>query len=364
MARLWGREWTKRELLERVGDLAQVAGVDAFTYRDGARDGVRAARVRTGGGLEFTVLLSRGIDISHAVYKGMPLAWVSQTGEAHPHAFEPEERGWLRTFYGGLVTTCGLSNAGMHTEDDGEALGLHGRVSHLSAEEDGAWTQWNGDEAEIIVSGTLREARVFGENLRLTRRITAPVGGAEIRIRDRVENVGFKTSPLMLLYHLNFGWPLVSEDTEIAVSARGTQPRDSAAEAGMDRWGRLEAPQAGYAEQCFFHDVVPDKSGSATVLMVNRARQLGMKIAYDPATLPHLTQWKMMGQGEYVCGIEPANCKVLGRAAERAAGRLQSLEAGEIRHFSVTLSVLDGEEAIAAAENALPAAAEAALPAP
>ena len=32
MARLFGREWTRRELLERVGDLAQVASADAFTY--------------------------------------------------------------------------------------------------------------------------------------------------------------------------------------------------------------------------------------------------------------------------------------------------------------------------------------------
>jgi len=66
MARMFGREWTRRELLERVGDLAQVAGADAFTYTDGVREGVRATRGRTGGGPTFTVLHSRGLDISHA----------------------------------------------------------------------------------------------------------------------------------------------------------------------------------------------------------------------------------------------------------------------------------------------------------
>jgi hypothetical protein len=279
---------------------------------------------------------------------------MSQTGEAHPHAFEPEERGWLRSFYGGLVTTCGLSNAGAHNTDRGEALGIHGHISHLPAEEDGAWTEWDGDDATIVVAGTMREARVFDENLRLVRRIEAPVGGNEIRIEDRVENPGWKTSPLMLLYHLNFGWPLVSEDTEIVYAARGpVEPRDPVAERGLDRWNRLEPPQAGYEEQCFFHDVAADADGTATVLLVNRARQIGVRIAYGQNTLPHLTQWKMMGQGEYVCGIEPANCRVLGRAAERAAGRLQHIGAGEERRFRVTLAVLDGAAAIADAERAV-----------
>jgi hypothetical protein len=357
MARLWGREWTKRELLARVGDLSQVAGVERFTYDDGVRDGVRAARVRTGGGLDFTVLLSRGIDISHASYKGMPLAWMSQTGEAHPHAFEMpghEGRGWLRTFYGGLVTTCGLLNAGMPNVDDGESLTLHGRISHAVAEEVGTATEWDGDEARVVVAGKLREANVFGENLRLTRRITAPVGGASFTIEDRVENLGFKTVPLMLLYHINFGWPLVSENTEIITPSRTpATPRDAEAEKGIEVWNRLELPQPDYAEQCFFHDPVPDANGVASVLMVNRGTHLAARVDFDKAALDHCTQWKMMGANEYVCGIEPANCLVLGRASERAAGRLKTIAPGEERRFRVTVSVLDGAEAIGAAEAEL-----------
>jgi hypothetical protein len=348
MTHLFGRDWTKRELLARVGDLAQVAGAERFTYDDGVRDGVRAARVRTGGGLDFTVLLSRGLDISHASYKGMPLAWLSQTGEGHPHAFDPNGRGWLRTFYGGLVTTCGLLNAGAANVDGDEPLGIHGRISHVSAEEVGTWTEWDGDTAQVVVMGTLREANVFGENLRLTRRITAPVGGAEFSIEDRVENLGFKTVPLMLLYHINFGWPLVSEATEIiAPSHTPPTPRDAEAAKGLEVWNRLEKPQPEYAEQCFFHDVVPDADGMASVLMANRAQQLAAQVTFDKSTLDFCTQWKMMGANEYVCGIEPANCLVLGRAEERAAGRLKTIAPGEERTFRLRIAVLDGSEAIA-----------------
>jgi len=357
MPHLFGRDWTKRELLERVGDLAQVAGVERFTLDEGVATGVKGARVRTGAGLEFTVLFSRGMDISHCSYKGIPLAWVSATGAAHPHAFDRDGgggRGWLRTFHGGLLTGCGLSNAGAAHTDGDEPLGIHGQLSHIPAEDTGAWTEWEGDEATVFVDGTMREARVFSENLRLARRITADVGGNTLVVRDTVENAGFQTSPLMLLYHLNFGWPLVSEDTEIVYAAnRPPEPRDAVAAPGLNRALRLDVPTPGYEEQCFFHDVKADEEGTATFLMINRALGLGVRIAYDQAALPHLTQWKMMGQGEYVCGIEPANCKVLGRATERAAGRLQTIAPGEERTFTASISVLDGVEQIEQAEAAV-----------
>jgi len=341
MAQLFGREWTKRELLERVGDLQQIAGAESFTYNDGVRNDVKAARVRSGGGLDYTVLLSRGMDIAQASWNGIPFAWVSATGAGHPHAFDSEGRGWLRTFHGGLLTGCGMINAGAANEDNGESLGIHGRLSHSPAEETYIGTEWEGDEAEIVVAGTMREAIVFGENLRLTRHIITELGGNALTIEDRVENLGFKTVPLMLLYHVNFGWPLVSEHTEISFDAEApSEPRDPVAESGLDHALHLDAPISGYEEQCFFHHPRADEDGIATITMHNRALNFGVKITYDKEVFPHLTQWKMMGQGEYVCGIEPANCRVYGRAAEREAGRLQHIAPGEVREFWTTIEVL------------------------
>lgn len=338
MAHLFGQEWTRREVAQRVGDLIQVAGVERFTYDDGVAAGVHAARVRSGGGLDFTVLFSRGMDIGAASLHGLPFAWVSATGWASPHAFVPEWRGWLQTFHGGLLTGCGLSNAGAANTDGDESLGIHGRLSHIPAEQTGAWTDWEGDEATVFVEGTMREATVFGENLRLRRLISAPVGGTSLTITDTVTNEGFKTAPLMLLYHLNFGWPLVDAGTTIVLpEGTETTPRDAVAAPGRAHCLTLDAPIADYAEQCFFHDV---PHGPVTVEMRNEPRRFGVRLEYHTDEFPYLTQWKMMGEGEYVCGIEPANCRVLGRAAEREAGRLQTIAPGERRRFSVTLTAL------------------------
>lgn len=99
MATLFGRQWTRQELLTYVGDISQLGGIRLSTLADGPERGVRAADVRTGGGLNFTVLLDRGMDIGQAEYRGVPLAWVSATGPVAPAFYEPHGTGWLRTFH-------------------------------------------------------------------------------------------------------------------------------------------------------------------------------------------------------------------------------------------------------------------------
>jgi hypothetical protein len=334
---LFGKELTKRQVAAYVGDFTQVAGVERFTYDEGVEGGIKAARVRSGGGLDFTVMYSRGMDISAATYNGMPFAWVSSTGWGHPHAFVPEGRGWLQTFHGGLLTGCGLANAGAANVDGDESLGIHGKLSHIPAAETGAWTDWEDeDEATVYVEGTMREATVFGDNLRLRRVISTPIGKSSLTITDTVHNAGFKTSPLMLLYHLNFGWPLLSEDTVLRLpDGTETSPRDAVAASGIADARNFMAPISGYAEQCFYHEM---PQGDVTAELYNQRLRFGVKISWNTRELPHFTQWKMTGEGEYVCGIEPGTCKVLGRAAEREAGRLMTIEPGEYRRHRVTIT--------------------------
>ena len=112
MAELYGQKWERSQLSAYAGCLSQLAGVQFVEYTDGFERGVRAAQMRSGSGLNFTVLLDRGMDIGPAEFKGMPLAWLSPQGFPHPSYFEPEGIGWLRTFGGGLVTGCGLTNVG------------------------------------------------------------------------------------------------------------------------------------------------------------------------------------------------------------------------------------------------------------
>lgn len=339
MAKLFNRTWARSELLSYVGDLSQIAGIRLGEWADGTERGLRIADFRTGSGLTFSVLLDRGMDIGPASFKGMPLAWVSPTGWGHPMYYDPQGSGWLRTFGAGLLTGCGLTYLGSPVDDEGESLGLHGRLSHLPAQHVRVDEAWQADECSYWVEGEMRQARVFGENLRLKRRITVELGGNRITLHDVVENLGVIESPLMILYHINLGFPFLDETSELVAEPHPVAPRDAAAEPGLQEWMRFQKPTQDYAEQVFYHDLPADKKGWASIQLVNRTRRLGLRIGFQKATLPNLIQWKMMGQSNYVLGIEPANCRVGGRSQERARGTLQFLQPGEQREFRVEIEV-------------------------
>ena len=344
MVKLFGRSWTQRELLKYVGNLSQVGGVRLSELQDGSARGVRTAEFETGGGLSFTVLLDRGMDIGAAKYRGASLSWESSTGPAHPAYFEREGLGWLRTFHGGLLATCGMTYAGAPTVDEGMPLGLHGRINHIPASNVWADGSWRGDEYEVWVRGRMRETAVFGENITLTRRISAPLGEARLLVRDVVVNEGFQTTPHMMLYHCNFGFPLLAEGSELLTPSKHIAPRDSVAAPGLPIQGRYEAPVDGYKEQVFYHDMAADGEGYVTVLLANRAydsgQGLGIYLKYRQAELPRFIQWKNVCTGTYVTGLEPANCLVEGRDKDRARGILQFLEPGEQREYALEIGVL------------------------
>ncbi len=357
MAKLYGKTVTKQQLLDHVGDISQIARVKPYRLIEGFEEGVLALDVTTGSGLDFTVLPSRGMDISCASYCGRSLAWRSATTDTHPAYFDHEGeggRGWLRGFYGGLVVTCGLTYAGANGEDQGKAQGLHGRVSNLPATNvswDGAW---HGDDYVLTVRGKLRETTVFGENLSLTRTITAKLGHRHFQIEDTVENMGARVTDHMMLYHINIGFPSVNDAGRLIAPTVKATPRDTDAIEGFDRYSRMQAPQAGFREQVYFHQFATNSDGHVTAAVVDPNTPagdgsdpgFGVFCTYRPSELPNFIEWKMMDSGTYVVGIEPANCLVIGRASERERGTLQQLQPGEIRSYHLEIGVLSGSTEI------------------
>jgi galactose mutarotase-like enzyme len=347
MPELFGKSWTRTELLKHAGDIRQIANVRLCELSDGPGRGVRVAEFNTGSGFAFTVLLDRGLDIYAASFKGMPLAWQSATGVVHPAYYEPAGTGLLRSFGGGWMNTCGLTNAGIPGRDIFGEYEFHGRASHLPAQLTGYGGRWHDDEYELWLEASIREVSLFGFDLQLTRRLTTRLGESHLQIVDVVENRGDREAPFMLLYHCNFGFPLVAEGARLVLNQKSVRARDEVAQAGIARHRVMEAPQAGYAEQVFFHEVNPEANGFATAAVVNDELKLAGYVSYRHKELPNLVQWKQMGAGAYVLGVEPANCAVLGRQAERERGTLQMLAPGESREMILRLGAIAGEKEIA-----------------
>ncbi|MBM4160012.1 MAG: DUF4432 family protein [Ignavibacteria bacterium] len=346
MAILFGRDHSREDLQKRVGHLLQVAGVRLMTLTEGSEAGVHIADVRSGSGLRFQVSLDRGMDISMADYKGIPLAWRSASGDVHPSYYDPRGLGWARSFPGGLLTGCGLTYLGAPCVDEGEELGLHGRLSNTPATDIKTGTQWVDDRCIFTIDGVIRESTPFGYDLVLRRTIEIELGESTITLRDVVSNEGYRRSPLMILYHINPGWPLVDEGAKLLLDAASTIPRDEEATKGFDRATTMSGPLPNFKEQVFFHDLKADGMAMATALLANTKLKLGLFVRYRQTELPRFIEWKMMGEGAYVLGLEPANCWVQGRARERERGTLQFLDPGERRTISLQIGILDGNEAI------------------
>ena len=337
-----GDPLTRRELLRRIGRLEQVAGIEPFVFDDGPSRGVRAFRFRTGSGLSFDVVPDRGMDLSFAEHRGTPLAWLSPNGIVAPSFYEPEGEGWLRSFPGGLLVTCGLRNVGPPGEREGEALGLHGRASHIPAYRVSYDAVWDDVGCILEARGQIREARVFGPNLVLRRRVFARVGEPRLWIEDEIENEGFEPEPLMVLYHINLGWPLLDETSRLIGPGRAgepPEPRDEVAQSGLEAWDRFAAPTAGFKERVFYHRPAAGLDGLAEARVENPALGLVFSVRFHLEELPEFVQWTMTGEGIYVLGLEPATCRVEGSAAEEAAGRVVWLEPGEMRLHRLEIEV-------------------------
>jgi hypothetical protein len=348
-------EFNKREILKYVGDLSQLFGIKEYTLTGGKAKGIKAFDLKNGSGLEFTVLADRGLDISGLSYKGMNCSYLSNAGIIAPEYYDEKGLGFLRSFYAGFLTTCGLRNVGSSCEDNRESFGLHGRISNTPAEEVCAITSWENGLPVLTVSGKMREARFFGENLVLQREILCRYGENKILIHNNIENYGFQREPIMLLFHFNFGFPLLDESANLLISSAEILPRDQEAEKGLKSFTIFDQPTPGYSEQVFYHKLNADKEGKTSVALINTKIGLGLSIQFNKNQLFNFTQWKQMGEGEYVLGLEPCNCYVGGRAEARKSGFLEYIDPGENKNFDLTIEILNGESEINSFANMISA---------
>lgn len=281
----------------------------ASVVTDGPATGCRALDLRVPAGIDVRILPDRGFDIGAAWFRGTPLAWISAVGETRP-LDHPEGTQWDDAFGGGLVTTCGLRNVGAASEGHG----LHGTFSHLRA---GDVRVERGHDA-LVARARIVDATAIGHHLELEREIRTESGAGRVTVTDRTRNLGPATEAAPILYHVNLLWDAVEIDS------REVLARDQDAAAGLDSWASAPPLTPGAPEQVFEHV-------GATRAVVTRG-DVTVTLTWS---LPRLWQWIHRGYGAFA--LEPANCSVLGRAHDRAEGRLPELEPGEERTTTITI---------------------------
>ena len=314
-----------------IGNPSQLVTLRRVTVSEGKAKGSEIIEVKTAGGLELDILPDTGLDIGQCRYKGINMSWMSKNGYDAPSVMSPYETEFLHTFPGGLLYTCGLRSAGPANRDAGEWHPLHGRYHGIAAEEVCA----ERDDEEIVIRGLVRETALFGHCLTVRRTMRIPVFGASVTVIDTVTNETPKDEEYMQIYHCNFGYPLLSEHAKLTLpDNRTTVPRTEFARTGLGRTCEFDPPVPGEEERVFFQKMTEEYWAK----LENPELGVNMKISWSGDTLPILSVWRSMASGDYVLGLEPTNCYIMGRHDERENGTLPVLRAFESVTNTVTIS--------------------------
>ena len=330
----------------------------------GLREGVLLVEL-VAGDMKVFVLPDRGLGIWKIIADGVELGWQSPVhGPVNPRFVplaEPSGLGWLDGF-DELVARCGLvSNGAPDTDDSGRLRhGLHGRIANLPAHH----LDVTLDEAAgaITLTGAVDETRFLCHALRMTTSLTLHADRHRVSWTDSVKNISDRPATMQMLYHVNFGPPLLGPGAELVAAIEELAPRDAAAVADVPTWNRYVSPQGGRGEQVHFARVKPAADGMATALLVGPDAHNAASLSWRSDTLPCFTLWKNQGglADGYVTGLEPGTNYPNPRSYEESQGRVVPLASGQSVRFDLAIEHVAGS-AIAAARQRIAASAVAAV---
>ncbi|HEV3163126.1 MAG TPA: aldose 1-epimerase family protein [Isosphaeraceae bacterium] len=361
---IWTDAWTIK-----AADLGHLGmpdwSITKRTFRGGRREGVELIEVYNGA-LGFSVIPTRGMGIWKVHYRGEPLGWQSPIidGPVHPTFVNLAGEGgigWLDGF-DELLVRCGLEHNGAPFEEkvtnaDGSERhimhGLHGKIANLPAHFVAVHVS---DEPpyEITIEGHVDETRLFGPHFRMMTEIRTVPGSNRLVVRDEFRNLKDSPGELQILYHWNFGPPLLETGSRLVAPIQTVCPRDAHAQQGILRYDVLAQPTPGFAEEVYFFELLGTGPEGRTLTMLrNRAGDKAAVLRFAKEQLPAFTLWKNTGglQDGYVTGLEPATNYPNPKPFELARHRVLRLEPGASHVAETVLEVLDTSQAVEAAEN-------------
>jgi len=307
---IFGKQISSEDLLRRCNPSA-LYGARRVTVADGKGKGQGLIEIKTTAGLRVTLLEDKGLDILDVEYKGVNLGFLSKNGLTNQNHTEADS--FLRYWQGGFLGTCGLRNVGEPCTVDGEFFPFHGRIGLAAAD----FVKIDVNEKRIAITGTMRESALFGYCLEMERTIEIPSDGANISVKDVVKNLTPEAQPIFLLYHINFGFPFLSEDLTVKFPEGEIKGRTPEAQAALERHNMFTTPEDGIKEHVYFHLPKHDKP---VVTLSNKQLGVTAEVIYDKKQLPILAEWHCMRSGDYALGIEPTSSFIRGRGQELANG--------------------------------------------
>lgn len=325
-------------LLKQLGNLSQIAGIREAILSGGRGNGLRIAEFYNSAGLRFTVCPDRCMDLLDFSYRGVNIGFNTKNGAIGGAYTTPLPRDFCEEWSGGMLATCGLDNVG-GGYDDGALYPTHGRIGTIPAERFGTRARWEGDDYVLCCTGEMHQTRLYGRHLLLSRTIRTTLKSHSVQIHDELTNMEPAKEPFMLLYHTNFGYPILSSKSVVYTSPADMEARNALS---VDPHHMME-PVDDRGEELYSYIA---KTETAFGAVVNPSLHLGAYIRFKTGNLPRFQEWKNMRSHDYVLAVEPCNCHGDGRAAETATGSIAVIPGYSTLAFDLEIGVMDGQKEI------------------
>jgi hypothetical protein len=318
----------------------------------GKQEGVELIEVDNGR-MTISVIPTRGMNVFRVRSGDITLGWNSPVKQiVNPAYIELDSRGglgWLDGFNEMLVR-CGFEWAGHPGMDDGKLLSLHGRAGNTPASRVVVVID-DQPPHRIRVRGKVDEQVFKFTDYEMWTELSTEPGSRSFRVGDTLTNRGDYEREFQIIYHGNFGPPLLQEGSVFEAAVKQVTPFDDYAAKDIATWTTYRGPTKDYGEQVY--NVVPFADGNdfTTVMLRDKAGDRGVNLRYNVAELPYFTLWKNTDtekQG-YVTGLEPGTGYAYNRSIERTFGRVPKLQAGASRSFTLDYTILTSKEDVAAA---------------
>lgn len=302
------------DVLRKTGSKTQLCALKSYTFNNGREKGVNVLEANNGI-FNFTMLPDKALDIGQVYYKGKNISFVSRNGNYAP---QDASFTFANRFPGGMLYTCGLDGLSQ-TED----APIHGSLHNIPAE---IVSTEDGDKIKVVAK--VKQCTLFGQSLTVTRTIETEYGSNKITVCDNILNDGYVDAKYVILYHVNFGYPFLDENTKIIAPITQTVPINEHAKIDAENCLNMQLPEDEGIEKCYYHLL---KQGDVCVTSPNL--NLKATVNYDVAQLPHLVEWKSMVSGAYALGIEPSSSRFFEEL------NYKTLKPGESVNLGVTITV-------------------------
>lgn len=316
-----------------IGHEFQLFGVEEYTLNGGKREGMKILHIKNGLGLEMCISLNRGGDISSLSLHGKNMSYLCPNGYVHSAYYDDKGIGWLKSFTGGFLTTCGFNNVGNPCQDEDGEYPLHGSINNIPVD------SYSYDVVEneyIDVKMIVLDEGIFSRKLKRIRHIKVSLKKNTFDIDDEIINRGDNVTPVLVLYHMNMGYPLLKEDSIVYINSSSVKARNEHAQSDIENCLKMMKPTPQYEEMCYYHKMKTGKAG-----IYSPSENIGLMINYDCDSLKEFTEWKMMGVRDYVLGLEPGNVNPDGYVINKQKNLLTYVKPNEKLHYALTIELFD-----------------------